>query len=617
METLKEEIRSRADIVDIIGRVVKLQKAGASHKGLCPFHQEKTPSFHVDSRKQSYYCFGCQSGGDVFNFVMEYEHVDFMGAMERLAQQTGVPFELDGNSGGHKGPKKDRLYAIHEQVTAWYEEVLHENAIGEIARKYVEKRQLDDEIVRAFRVGYSPDSFSSLLERLRAAEFTDEEIEASGLVGVREEARDGESYYDRFRGRLMFPIRDELSRVIGFSGRVLDPAQSKAKYVNSPETLLFKKSRVLYGIDRARASISAKRQALLCEGQLDVIRCHASGLDHAVAAQGTAITEEHARVLKRYADEVILLLDADAAGVKAALRSAEALLQCGLVLRVASVPEGEDPDSLVIRKGPKALQKVVRDALPFIEFQVGALLQNEPEINETSRMRVIRAVVETIGMAPEAAHREELIQQAASCLGVRPDALRGDVRPVQTAGHKPPSQLRPPSPASAPKRAARPQVDRLPQREELLIEVLCQHPELIPACKTHLRAEHLVHPDSQAIVEALYGIEGATESDIQDVMREHPQRARVQELRMRNPNRVLSEAVPPPQALEQLILLLREDALKRKQEELQLRHVHGSAETRSELESDIWQLTMVVRKLRECRMSNDWAAATTILEMYP
>ena len=623
LETLKEEIRARADIVDVIGRTVKLQKAGPSHKGLCPFHNEKTPSFHVDSRKQSYYCFGCQSGGDVFNFVMEHEHVDFMGALERLAQLTGVPFEFDRGAGGEKGPQKDRLYAIHENITAWYEELLQNSPQGNIARDYVKKRGLSDTVLQNFRVGFAPDSFSALLERLRDAKFTDEEIEASGLVGIRENPGQRDPFYDRFRNRLMFPIRDELARVIGFSGRVLDPAQSKAKYVNSPETILFKKSRVLYGIDRARTAISSGRKALLCEGQLDVIRCHESGLDHAVAAQGTAITEEHARILKRYADEVILLLDADAAGVKAALRSAESLLQSGLVLRVASVPEGEDPDSLVLAKGPEALKKVVHDAIPFIEFQIRVLFERESEINETSRMRVLRAVVETIGMAPEAVHREELIQQAATSLNVRPEALRGDVRPTpppspQPGRTFPQSAAQPPRP-SPPRKSVAPArpADRMPLKEEMLFEVLIHHPELIASCQPHLHPDHLSHEDARELLRGIYAAASPTREALQDALREHPLREKAEAISRRNHARVLSEAMPPQQALEQLVLTLREDVLKRRQQELQHQLQDANAELRGQMETDIWQLTMVARKLRECRMAGDWSSATTILELYP
>lgn len=616
LDTLKEEIRARADIVDTIGRVVQLKRAGSSIKGLCPFHQEKTPSFHVDPKKQTYYCFGCHAGGDVFNFVMEYEKVDFMTALERLAQQTGVPFEFDRQSGPQTGPKKDRLYAVHEQVCTWYEEILHRTADGGVARQYVDKRQLGAEVMKAFRVGYAPDSFEALLKRTRDAGFSDEEIEASGLFGIRENPG-RERFYDRFRGRLMFPIRDEMGRVIGFSGRILNAAQSNAKYVNSPETVLFKKSRVLYGIDLARKTISTRRQALLCEGQLDVIRCHEAGLTHAVAAQGTAVTEEHAIILKRYADEVVLLLDSDTAGIKAALKSAEVLLTNGLTVRVASLPEGEDPDSMVVHKGPDALRDIVRDAESYVLFQIKTLLGREPEINETSRMRVIRAVVETIGLAPEAAHREELLQQAARSLGVREEALRQDVRraPPRPATPRPGENVPPQrSPAPSPRITAR--SDKLPPYEDLFLELLCLHPDLTETARAFLQPAHLHHAESRAILETLYEPGDLSTHVIQDRFRHHPSRSRVAEMLVRNRKRSKEKALAPDRALQDIIMILREQALKRHLEALQLEIGRTPGDRAADLETEIWQLTLVARKLRECRMSADWISATKLLAFY-
>jgi len=610
LETLKEEIRARSDIVDVIGRYVRLQKVGGHHKGLCPFHQEKTPSFHVDPRKQSYYCFGCHAGGDVFSFVMEHEHVDFMSAMERLANQAGVPFDLDRGS-GRKGPSKERLFEIHEHTATWYESLLWSAPEGREARDYLQKRKLKEETARDFRLGFAPDSFDTLLGRLRQAGFTDGEIEASGLVSARDEARQGEKLYDRFRGRLMFPIRDELSRVIGFSGRVLRAEQNPAKYVNSPETLLFKKSRVLYGIDRARTRISSSRKALLCEGQLDVIRCHESGLDYAVAAQGTAITEEHAHILKKYADEVILLLDADAAGVKAALRSSESLLQAGLVLRVASVPDGEDPDSLVLKAGPQALNQVVKDAETFILFQIRTLLSAEEEINEASRMRVVRAVLESIGHAPEAAMRESMINQAAEVLGIRPEALRQDVQPV-----RPPPQSAMARTSPAPVKTASPRLNRMPTHEDLLLELLGRHPELIAAVRAHLRPEHISNGESRELLKVIFSVNPPTENALQDAFREHPLRSRFAELMIRKRSVSQEEALHPARALEQMVLMIREDALKRRLEFLNNEHEGASPERKSELENDIWQLTLVSRKFRECRASGQWETAVQLLEMY-
>ncbi len=612
LDALKEEIRARADIVDVVGRHVRLQKAGGTHKGLCPFHQEKSPSFNVDPRKQAYHCFGCGAGGDVFNFVMEFEHVDFMSAMERLANQVGVPFEFDGHGDGQKGPKKDRLFSLHEQAATYFQRQLNAPETGRIAREYLDRRQLKPQWMETFGVGFAPESFSALLEAMRDQGFTQEELEASGLFAERENAGGREKLYDRFRERLMFPIRDELGRVIGFSGRILDPAKSKAKYVNSPETILFKKSRVLYGIDRARKPMAEKRRAILCEGQLDVIRCHEAGVDTAVAAQGTAITAEHATILKRYADEVILLLDADEAGVKAALRSAESLLQVGLAIRVASLPPGEDPDSLMVKNGPKALHAVIESALTFMAFQVKALMAKETDANESSRLRVAREVMATIGHAPEAVHREELIRQAAEALGMRPEALRADVKPVKpvaraVSGEGP---ARPRGPANPLSGAA-----KEPPAERYVLELLCHSPGLLPEATAYLQARHFRHGEYRAIYELLAGLTALTPEGILDAVREHPARNQVHALL--KPRPAHWDGARELEALRELILLLRTEELQRRKTEL-LGQMGGTppGDARDEMENESWQLAMVVQKLQECRKKGDWTKAAMILEMY-
>ncbi len=615
LEALKEEVRARADIIDVIGRHVRLQKAGSSHKGLCPFHNEKTPSFHVDPKKQTYHCFGCGAGGDVFRFVMEQEHLDFMGALERLATQVGVPFELDG-SRGQTGPKKDRLFALHEQATVFFEACLR-SPNGAHALAYTHSRGIPASSLRDFRIGYAPKSFDTLLAQAHEWGFSSEEIEASGLFGIREDETSGK-FYDRFRDRLMFPISDEQGRVIGFSGRILQPGDSKAKYVNSPETLLFKKSRVLYGIHRARQPIATARHAVLCEGQLDVIRCHEAGILHAIAAQGTAITEEHARILKRYADEVTLMLDADTAGVKAALRSAEALLGSGLIVSVASLPPGEDPDSLVRNQGAGALRSILEASEPFILFQVRTLIHQEGVVTETSRLRVAREVMKTISQAPEAVHREQMLRQASTSLGLSEQALRTDLSQTLTASPRPPPTPPPPtlrpSPSSPPRPLA-PPPDTAPAAERLLLEVLLAWPEGIPFCKKHLRPDHLRHPDAATALQALYEAPIPTTTAILDHLREHPAASTLFALIARSQLKLDTEASQPESALRDLILLLRRAAILARIDSLEARCRLLPAEQRGDHESTLWQLTLHARRLEEFRRSSEWDKAAFLLSV--
>lgn len=626
LETLKEEVRARADVVDIIGRYVKLQRASGSWKGLCPFHQEKTPSFNVNPRRQSYHCFGCGAGGDVFKFIMETESLDFMGALEKLADQVGVPFELDGRKGS--GTRKKRLLDLHEKAAAYYQELVQDPVKGEAAGTYIQGRELADTTPDAYRLGYAPKGFEILLKLARSWGFNEEELEASGLFSVRENPKRGERLFDRFRNRLMFPIFDEQARVIGFSGRVIPPDDSKAKYMNSPETLLFKKSRVLYGIEKARKAMTNERRAVLCEGQLDVIRCHEAGIAEAVAAQGTAVTSEHASILKRYADEIILLLDADTAGVKAALRSAEVLLETGLTVRVAALPEGEDPDDVVRSHGYKKLREIVTQAEPFVLYQVKTLVQQEGEITESSRLRVAREVMEVIAKAPQALHREELVHQAAGALGMREEALRLDLensrREKAASTYRQPHSSPKPSPeppsstpsALSPERA---ESVTAPPAELVLLDLLCAYPEEINTARHYLRPEHLHHPDLREVLEVFLGLPHPDRNSILDATRDHPSGSLLAELDQRPPLNLSEELGSPREAMQNLIVVLRREALVRQRTALQMRPVNGNTSPALDLDMQIFTLTNWISSLKAASAHPgkplEWDKAKSLLDL--
>ncbi|GEM_PF-834153 len=662
LEGLKEEVRARADIVDVVGSSVKLVRAGDRYKGLCPFHQEKTPSFTVSSKHQTFHCFGCGAGGDVFKFVMDHEKVDFMGALERLAGRVGVPFEFDKNrQGSHL--KKQRLYELHNRSTEFFEKALLAPQ-GVPALDYTREREIAPEMLKAFRVGLAPDSFSQLLTAARDWGFNEEELEASGLFGERERPRNGEKRYDRFRNRLMFPILDEQERVIGFSGRVLPGNDSKAKYVNSPETLLFKKSRVLYGIHLARRPMADSRRAVLCEGQLDVIRCHEAGIQDAVAAQGTAVTAEHATVLKRYADEVVLLLDADSAGIKAALRSAEALLSESLSIKVASLPEGEDPDSIVLRKGPKALIKVLDEAEPFIRFQIKTLLKQEGELSDAVRLRVARAVMENIARVPEAVHQESLIQQASSALGLSPEALRHDLpapkskaapsrpsppsrpRPSSpSTGYEeyPPEELPPPdfgypeqeqpqvsssqksyprkkgfsrkdeSPQPPPPRPHIPKPQGLDHGPRLLFAFLFHHPNLIQNCKDWLQPSQLPE-QAGTLLAACYALEDPGNESLMDALREQEGQAELTRILHEAPFKFSPDLGKPEDQLRELLVHLRRDMLQQRLKSLK-QQARNEPSRAAEFEADIWRLTLGLSKVQELIKARAWEQLRQVFDL--
>ncbi len=377
-----ENIKLRADITEVVQTYVPtLKKMGNTWKACCPFHQEKTPSFTVSPERGTFKCFGCGKGGNVFSFVMEMEKLDFPEAVEQLARKYGIaipepePFvrggkrswygEKNGSGHGSVNPRT-RLYDLHEKLAAWYARQLWENPETEVA-KYFATRQIPKETAVRFQIGASPDSWDAAIRFLRQnGGFTDEELKLAGVVSFKEETPD--RIYDRFRNRLMFPIRDEQGRVIAFSARSVEADPKGWKYMNSPETPIFKKSRTLYALDFARKSIPDIPYVVLCEGQLDVIAMHRAGCTTAVAPQGTAFGAEQASVLKRYTDTICLAPDNDKAGRTAVLKDAEILLPMGFRLKTAVYPGAKDADELLKTQGPEVLKETVEKAGDFFEF---------------------------------------------------------------------------------------------------------------------------------------------------------------------------------------------------------------------------------------------------------
>jgi DNA primase len=450
-EQTLEEIRQRVDIADLIGSRLTLKRAGSVYKACCPFHKEKTPSFHVNPIRRTYHCFGCGAHGDIFKFLMQSDGMTFMDAVRTLAERAMVPLDTRVD---YEATARTALFRLHDELTAFYRRCLLGHSSADAARRYLVERKLDAEIAERFGIGYAPRAPHVLEQWAAKHGYEIEQLVEAGLLVPPREADRGDDYYDRFRGRLMFPVRDATGRVVGFSGRILDTKASPAKYVNSPETPIFHKGRLLYALDLARASIvrHARREAILCEGQIDVIRCHANGFDTAVAAQGTAFTEEHAQLLKRYADSVVLAYDGDAAGRKAALRTGQLLLAHGLPVRAVSLPTAQDPDSLLRDQGPEVFQTLVDHAESITAFQVATLQAQESDATAVDAIgRITGQVLELLAGCPKAVLRSHLLQEAAARLGLPASALEADLDQVisrrQTAASTPP---RPASPSPAP-----------------------------------------------------------------------------------------------------------------------------------------------------------------------
>ncbi len=417
------QIKERLSIQDIIAPYVKLTRAGKSMRGLCPFHKEKTPSFHVSPERGTWHCFGCGLGGDGFSFIEKVEGVDFKGAMKILAEKAGVSIEYSGGRRQEDTSKKERTYSLMSRASEWYAGKFS----GSPAEPYAKQRGLTDETIAAWRLGFAPDAWRALLEALSAEGFTTEELLAAGLI----KEADGKpgTYYDRFRNRLMFPIRDGAGRVVGFTGRTLSPDEL-AKYLNSPETELYRKSELLFGMDRAKDAIRVRGFTMLVEGQIDVLLAHQTGFTNAVALSGTALSERHLSLMKRYSENLMLVLDADPAGLTATARSAALALQSGLRVKAARLPVGKDPADL-ISEDPKEFSKRVVAAKPIVEFFLAELAQKESDPH-----RLLRAaegiVLPLINAIPSPMEREHFIQAAARSLGLSNEAVRESLkRPIR------------------------------------------------------------------------------------------------------------------------------------------------------------------------------------------
>jgi DNA primase len=378
-----QEIKERVDLLEVISEYVKLRPTGGRHVGLCPFHNEKTGSFYVNSDRGTWHCFGCGEGGDVIKFIEKIENLSFREAAERLARRVGLEWPQQGRV---SSSEKDRLRAMNEAACRFFERELPRS---ESAMDYLKSRGVDAHVAKAFRIGFAPDSWESLRNHLRSQKFSDEEMIAGGLIKRRPGERAGG--YDLFRNRLMFPIADSEGRIIAFGGRIF--GDEGPKYINSPETPLFVKRRVLYASHRAAPKIKESRTALVMEGYMDVIAAHEFGFAYAVAPLGTALTEDHLQSLRRMCDRVILVFDADGAGMRAALRSLSLFEKTELDVRIATLAMGEDPDSFLRKRGAAAFSQQLSEAKPILDYRIEAILSQNDVQNDLGYAKAMKEIV--------------------------------------------------------------------------------------------------------------------------------------------------------------------------------------------------------------------------------
>jgi DNA primase len=598
-KTVLDDIRFRSDSADVIDAYITLPRKGAVVKTLCPFHKEKSPSFNVNRQRQMFHCFGCGAGGDVFKFVMMYEQVDFPTAVRILAEKAGVILQFD--KGSEPSSDKEILITIHEEAAALFHRCLMKDPIAQPAREYLKKRKLTSAIAEEFMIGYAPDQWDFTLNWAKSRSFPMDKLELAGLVVRKAEGGPSSPLYDRFRNRVMFPIRNEQGRIVAFSGRTLLQDPKAAKYVNSPETPLFRKSHILYALDKARREIVEKREAIVCEGQIDVIRCHQAGFKTAVAAQGTAFTEDHVRILRRYADGVVLVFDSDEAGRNAALRATTLFMQSGLAVRIASLPAGEDPDSLILKEGPEAFQRALQQAVPALDFQINLLSSREELRTEAGLMRACKAVLATISQTPNAIQRDVLLQTAARRLNVSVAALQSELRPLL----KHPAHRETPAEKPAP-------VTR-PAHEVMLAEHVGASQDQVGLVDRYLPLNLITDPLCRRFMEALV-FSHREHIDIMDVLTQRDDDDRTLSTFaagvLSAPSKTGSEGTHH-QAVEGLILGIWRTELQRRRQDLEQQAATSTSEdTRDSLMAQAQQLTTDLNRLKR------WDSGEPVLQLY-
>lgn len=425
-----QQILDATDIVEMIQGYFPLKRSGSNFQAVCPFHNEKTPSFNVNPHRQIFHCFGCQAGGDAIKFVMLYENLSFPEASKKLADRAGVIVieeTLDPKDLAKQRGKSD-LMRMQKSAAEWFHRLLFKSREAQPARDYLKSRGLSMETSRAWKFGYAPNDQRLFMDWARAEGFAVPQLVEGGLAKWRDEGRPGVGAYSFFRQRLMFPVNNDLGDPIAFSGRILSPDQGGGKYVNSPETILFNKGRSFFGLDKSKRAILKAKRAIICEGQLDLIAAFEAGIENVVAPLGTAFTPDHARILKRHTEEVILCFDSDNAGLNAASKAFRILAPSGMLIRLALLPEGEDPDSLIRKRGADALREILEAAPEFFDFQID---RRGGRLNQGSlrdRLAFARELSADIALIEDKMMQDSLISRVTIRLGVGEDDIRKLVR---------------------------------------------------------------------------------------------------------------------------------------------------------------------------------------------
>jgi DNA primase len=422
-ESKIEEIRNAANIVDIISEYVPLRKRGKNYIGLCPFHSEKTPSFTVSDDKQIYHCFGCHAGGNVFKFLMDYKKISFIESIQELAEQLNIMLEYDQGVSEERQSEQEELFDINTEAARYFLNNLLNDPEGEIARQYFHNRNIKLQTLRTFGLGYALNGWENLINYLKQKNLDLEKALQLGLIGRNNDGR----LYDKLPGRIIFPIFSPNGRVVAFAGRVFGKESKGAKYINSPESIIYIKGRTLYGLSHAKDEIRRLNKAILVEGYMDLISLYQSGIKNVVAVSGTALTDEQAQLLSRYTKNIVLIFDSDTAGIKASMRSIEILLRKDFDIKIASLPKDEDPDSYVQKFGKDEFEEIIKAAENFLEYQT-TYYENQGMFNDpTTTVEAIRELVKPVALIDDELKRNILIKDIARKFNLREKLIEAEL----------------------------------------------------------------------------------------------------------------------------------------------------------------------------------------------
>ena len=418
-----ETVRSSTDIVNVISAYVPLKPSGKSFKGICPFHNEKTPSFHVNPERQIFHCFGCNEGGDAFKFLMLYDKLSFVEAVEQLASRAGIQMPQRSRNDERQDRERNVLLRIHAEAAKFFRHQLLESPAGEGARIYMRKRGFSDDLMRQYGLGLAPDTWSALLDYLTGKGARPEQVERSGLAISR---KSGRGFYDRFRNRVIIPIANETGKVVAFGGRIL--GDGEPKYLNSPESPIYNKSNILYGFHHAKDALRKQGYAILMEGYMDCLQAYQHDVGEAVACCGTSLTSGHARLLRRYTDKVVVNFDPDEAGMRAARKSIDLLLEEGFDVRVLTLPEGQDPDTYLSEHGAEAYRELVDAATTFVSFLIREASKRYDVETPRGKAALLNEVLPVLGKIPNRVERIGYVGPLAEHAGITDDTVLDELR---------------------------------------------------------------------------------------------------------------------------------------------------------------------------------------------